>query len=592
VKNCSNCGYQYDDSDPFCPACGSSEIESDKTAVEDKSLDETIAVTSSSILQESVSENKDDNKNEPEKKKNKLLIFLIILLIILVLGVVVAGYFVYKDFSRDKEIEKIEKMTDHTEYIAAWKAAGKLDKADEADVKAGITDSAVGYIKDLIYSGEYSEAKKTITENSKVLGDKVDMLTLKLQNKCEHKLDLVKRVDSDCFKDGYEDYICTICEYEQRDIVPMLAHIFEYTVTTEADCTNKGIEDGVCTLCQSENQIIHEALGHDWNEVVTTEATCKEEGLLTKTCKRCAVVETEAIEITENHVFEEKVTKEPTCALEGEKTFTCTVCEHVKTESIPSTGNHVYYDEVTKEPTCVNKGTKAKKCKGCDFIEESSIAATGKHNYVEKITKTAECGGSAGKKEYRCSMCDKYDRSEYYYVYHEWKDATCTVPRTCSNCGETSGSAYGHNWKDATLEAPKTCTRCGLTEGSKLAGVTLITRTSLPITVRTYDKFTDEYECSHVVTGVSYKYASDSWGDYYLTVYFDGYASDYKYDFQKTHAFVPYKIYDSYGNCVVDTYAVAYSSSDGYFYDQDDKIYYKFTPGATYYLEISSVFES
>ena len=51
---------------------------------------------------------------------------------------------------------------------------------------------------------------------------------------------------------------------------------------------------------------------------------------------------------------------------------------------------------------------------------------------------------------------------------HTWKDATCTEPKTCTECGETEGSALGHSWRDAICTEPKTCTRCGATEGSAL----------------------------------------------------------------------------------------------------------------------------
>lgn len=51
---------------------------------------------------------------------------------------------------------------------------------------------------------------------------------------------------------------------------------------------------------------------------------------------------------------------------------------------------------------------------------------------------------------------------------HKWTDATCTTPKTCANCGETSGSALGHEWTAATCENPKECTRCGQISGSAL----------------------------------------------------------------------------------------------------------------------------
>lgn len=48
---------------------------------------------------------------------------------------------------------------------------------------------------------------------------------------------------------------------------------------------------------------------------------------------------------------------------------------------------------------------------------------------------------------------------------HTWSSATCTKPKTCSECGETEGEPLGHTWKAATCTEPKTCTVCGETEG-------------------------------------------------------------------------------------------------------------------------------
>ena len=51
---------------------------------------------------------------------------------------------------------------------------------------------------------------------------------------------------------------------------------------------------------------------------------------------------------------------------------------------------------------------------------------------------------------------------------HEWKEATCTEPKTCAKCGETEGEALGHTWIYATCSEPKTCSVCGETEGETL----------------------------------------------------------------------------------------------------------------------------
>lgn len=51
---------------------------------------------------------------------------------------------------------------------------------------------------------------------------------------------------------------------------------------------------------------------------------------------------------------------------------------------------------------------------------------------------------------------------------HEWADATCDSPKTCTLCGQTEGEALAHQWQDATCTTPKTCALCKQTEGEAL----------------------------------------------------------------------------------------------------------------------------
>ncbi|MBS7398652.1 MAG: hypothetical protein KIG32_09625, partial [Ruminiclostridium sp.] len=48
---------------------------------------------------------------------------------------------------------------------------------------------------------------------------------------------------------------------------------------------------------------------------------------------------------------------------------------------------------------------------------------------------------------------------------HTFADATCTEPKTCTECGETEGEAKGHTFAEATCTEAKKCTVCGATEG-------------------------------------------------------------------------------------------------------------------------------
>lgn len=51
---------------------------------------------------------------------------------------------------------------------------------------------------------------------------------------------------------------------------------------------------------------------------------------------------------------------------------------------------------------------------------------------------------------------------------HQWSEATCETPKTCTLCGATEGEALGHSWTDADCEHAKTCTVCEKTEGDPL----------------------------------------------------------------------------------------------------------------------------
>ncbi|MCR5457773.1 MAG: hypothetical protein K6F14_06825 [Clostridiales bacterium] len=105
-----------------------------------------------------------------------------------------------------------------------------------------------------------------------------------------------------------------------------------------------------------------------------------------------------------------------------------------------------------------------------------------KHNWIEAtctVPKTcSECGKTEGEAlghtwiaatctvPKTCSVCGE---TEGTALGHTWIAATCTVPKTCSVCGKTEGTALGHTWIAATCAAPKTCSICGKTEGAKLS---------------------------------------------------------------------------------------------------------------------------
>ena len=51
---------------------------------------------------------------------------------------------------------------------------------------------------------------------------------------------------------------------------------------------------------------------------------------------------------------------------------------------------------------------------------------------------------------------------------HEWEEATCQAPQTCSICGKTDGDILEHDWQEATCQNPQKCSLCGETQGHAL----------------------------------------------------------------------------------------------------------------------------
>ena len=65
----------------------------------------------------------------------------------------------------------------------------------------------------------------------------------------------------------------------------------------------------------------------------------------------------------------------------------------------------------------------------------------------------------------KCTVCGETSGNP---LGHNWSNATCTTAKKCSICGETSGNPLGHNWSNATCTTAKKCSICGETSGNAL----------------------------------------------------------------------------------------------------------------------------
>ena len=124
--------------------------------------------------------------------------------------------------------------------------------------------------------------------------------------------------------------------------------------------------------------------------------------------------------------------------------------------------------------------TTPQTCTVCGYIIQPAFGHI--HSIVKVEGLAATCTTDGYESYYICESCGKWfadftanveiadkDNVGIPALGHDWKDATCTEPKTCQRygCNATEGDALGHDWKDASCTEPKTCRRlgCNATEG-------------------------------------------------------------------------------------------------------------------------------
>lgn len=76
----------------------------------------------------------------------------------------------------------------------------------------------------------------------------------------------------------------------------------------------------------------------------------------------------------------------------------------------------------------------------------------------------------------------------YKACVHEWAEATCTAPKTCTLCGETEGAALGHDYTETVTEP--TCAKGGYTTHTcALCGDSYVDSETEPTGVHTYGQW-------------------------------------------------------------------------------------------------------
>lgn len=306
------------------------------------------------------------------------------------------------------------------------------------------------------------------------------------------------QVDAVCETPGTTAVMdCTRCDYTEGGTeIPAPGHAWrEVMVTKQPTCDEEGETLYTCTTCPEGNAATKTepiaALGHTWNEgEVTTQPTCTEKGVKSFIClvDGCGGTKTEEVPANGHNYVDGY----------------CSVCEKMEPVTIPFTkaDGSAIHSKFTGIEGLVVDGIRISHWsewkQGSNYQTQSitiyvdpadkDVATTltlalkeGQTGSGALIGKTATVQLSNGVGSYSASrmtigtggLAPRLNLNitfalGYCTGEHEWTDATCETPKTCSVCGKTEGEALGHDWN-----AESVCQREGCGASNKITEIEL-----------------------------------------------------------------------------------------------------------------------
>jgi hypothetical protein len=157
----------------------------------------------------------------------------------------------------------------------------------------------------------------------------------------------------------------------------------------------------------------------------------------------------------------------------------------------------------------------------CTSPKTCSICSVTEGDVLEHSFNSATC-----KIPKKCKVCGITEGEK---LEHDFEEATCANPKTCKNCGLTDGSKLAHNFINATCTNPKTCSVCGTTIGGKKSHDFVEATCTTPKTCKNCDLTEGvklghdyvcsiEYEATQVSSGIK-RYDCNRCNDYYTEEY-------------------------------------------------------------------------
>lgn len=297
---------------------------------------------------------------------------------------------------------------------------------------------------------------------------------------------IVEIVEPTCTEAGYIILACNDCGKQFRKEADALGHE-DTDIVYAPTCTEQGYTWHICSRCgRNYKDTPTDALGHKYSSIVKP-PTCTEQGYTTHTCSGCNDSYVDSYVAALGHSYLPSVTP-PTCTSKGYTTHTCmrcsdsykdnftlalghswkdATCTAPKTCSVcgateGSALGHIEVIDAAILPTCTADGkTEGKHCSRCGavIVAQSTVPRLG---HLYGVTIKAPTCTEQGYDLYTCARCgDSYETNFTEALGHNWVDATCTTPKTCSRCDATEGEALGHAWGLPEITQPNTCTTAG-----------------------------------------------------------------------------------------------------------------------------------
>ena len=297
------------------------------------------------------------------------------------------------------------------------------------------------------------------------------------------------KVDSTCTVAGsYESVVyCSVCDEElSRTAVPVdaLGHTDGDAVVenkVDPDCTNAGSYESVvyCTVCGTEvsrETITVDATGHDYEASVTA-PTCTAAGYTTYTCSNCDDTYTADEVPATGHNDENADYKCDTCStvLLPEADSVLTFAEATALAKALGANNYTkdkYYLTGTIKSVANDQygNVYIKNADGEEYYIYGLYSADGKTQYNALSYKPVvgdeiTVYGVIGSYQYNATSTISIQMKngwldEVVAHEHDWGEATCDKPTTCSICGGKNEVPHTRSAEKATCIAPVICTVC------------------------------------------------------------------------------------------------------------------------------------